>query len=335
MRARPSCCSATTLNVQGQYNYTTLSVPGAADTYAYGISGNNIVGACNGGDEAFSYNRANGNYFTFSVPGAVDTYLRHFRHQHRGILLDWKHWQRIYLQCGATYPYTILGGVPEPGSCPYGISGTNIVVAYWNGSNNEGLLYNGNTYVILPLINGWAPTPYAISGTNIVGDYFIGSSPQGFLYNGSNYTIISVPGAEYTYPHGIDGTKIVGFYYNGSAYQGFLYNGSTFTSLTVPGAEDTYAYGISDNNIVGCYKNSKGVSYGFLATPVPAFSLTATTVEGQLELSVSGPSAPAIVQASTNMVNWVSVFTNTLPFTFTDSAVTTFPSRFYRARISQ
>jgi hypothetical protein len=35
---------ATTFNAQAQYNYTSLSVPGASATYALGISGTNIVG---------------------------------------------------------------------------------------------------------------------------------------------------------------------------------------------------------------------------------------------------------------------------------------------------
>jgi len=31
-------------SVQGSYTYTTLDVPGASSTHAYGIDGNNIVG---------------------------------------------------------------------------------------------------------------------------------------------------------------------------------------------------------------------------------------------------------------------------------------------------
>ena len=32
-------------SVQGSYTYTTLDVPGASNTYAYGIDGGNIVGS--------------------------------------------------------------------------------------------------------------------------------------------------------------------------------------------------------------------------------------------------------------------------------------------------
>ena len=37
------------------------------------------------------------------------------------------------------------------------------------------------------------------------------------------------------------------------------------------------------------------------------------------------------VQASTNLVNWVSVQTNTAPFTFVDTNIAAYSKRFYRA----
>ena len=53
---------------------------------------------------------------------------------------------------------------------------------------------------------------------------------------------------------------------------------------------------------------------------------------GKFVLSVSSPSSyPAIIQASTNLVNWVNISTNTPPFIFTDTITPAFPYRFYRA----
>ena len=62
------------MNVQAQYNYTTLSVPGAANTWALGISGNNVVGTyLNGGShQGFLYNGSS--YTTLTVPGATWTW---------------------------------------------------------------------------------------------------------------------------------------------------------------------------------------------------------------------------------------------------------------------
>jgi hypothetical protein len=38
-----------------------------------------------------------------------------------------------------------------------------------------------------------------------------------------------------------------------------------------------------------------------------------------------------VVQASSNLTDWVSVFTNTSPFTFVDSNANQFPQRFFRS----
>ena len=67
---------ATTFNAQAQYNYTSLSVPGASATYALGISGTNIVGYydyVNGGNcYGFLYNGSSYNT-NLNVPGAAFT----------------------------------------------------------------------------------------------------------------------------------------------------------------------------------------------------------------------------------------------------------------------
>ncbi|HTV40590.1 MAG TPA: hypothetical protein VMF08_08445 [Candidatus Sulfotelmatobacter sp.] len=49
-------------------------------------------------------------------------------------------------------------------------------------------------------------------------------------------------------------------------------------------------------------------------------------------VTVTSPASATVVQASTNLVNWVAVFTNTPPFTFTDS-ISQFPHRFYRVAV--
>ena len=52
---------------------------------------------------------------------------------------------------------------------------------------------------------------------------------------------------------------------------------------------------------------------------------------GTFRLTITSPSYSTIIQASTNLVNWVPVYTNMPPFTFTDSNVSSYPYRFYRA----
>jgi hypothetical protein len=62
------------MNAQAQYTYTTLSVPGAVSTYAYGISGNNIVGWYRVGSTHNGFLYDGRSYNTFAVPGAQGTY---------------------------------------------------------------------------------------------------------------------------------------------------------------------------------------------------------------------------------------------------------------------
>ena len=73
-----------------------------------------------------------------------------------------------------------------------------------------------------------------------------------------------------------------------------------------------------------------------LPLPLPPlltnFSLPGLT--NGFQLTVNGDSSfPTIVQASTNLVNWVNLFTSTPPFIYTNFGTTNYPMRFYRAVI--
>ena len=58
----------------------------------------------------------------------------------------------------------------------------------------------------------------------------------------------------------------------------------------------------------------------------------ATRAAGQYALIVAGvPGYNYVVQASTDLVNWVPVQTNTAPFTFVDTNASQFGQRFYRS----
>lgn len=71
------------------------------------------------------------------------------------------------------------------------------------------------------------------------------------------------------------------------------------------------------------------------STP-PQFTGNLTSTNGTFQLTVGGQSGQSyIIQASTNLVNWVSIYTNPppyiAPFTFTDANASNYPTRFYRA----
>lgn len=66
--------------------------------------------------------------------------------------------------------------------------------------------------------------------------------------------------------------------------------------------------------------------------PVPPVLSGFSFGTGGFRLTVTGDSNyPTIVQASTNLINWVSIYTNTPTFTFTNLVSPNYPMRFYRA----
>jgi uncharacterized repeat protein (TIGR01451 family) len=71
----------------------------------------------------------------------------------------------------------------------------------------------------------------------------------------------------------------------------------------------------------------------------PQLSGGSVGANGIFQMTVTGSAVQTIIQTSTNLVNWVPIFTNSSPFTspfvFTDPAATNYPYRFYRAITAQ
>lgn len=104
------------------------------------------------------------------------------------------------------------------------------------------------------------------------------------------------------------------------------------------------------NNLLGSYSNAVAVTSGttdpnpdddaavavvnvVVLTP-PAFA-SVTFSGGQPTITVTNASGAVsvIIQASTNLVSWLPIYTNTTPFSFTDLNATNYLFRFYRAVI--
>ncbi|HEV2694839.1 MAG TPA: fibronectin type III domain-containing protein [Verrucomicrobiae bacterium] len=119
----------------------------------------------------------------------------------------------------------------------------------------------------------------------------------------------------------------------------------------------TASHSYATTNIIGAATNTtisslvEGRTYYFAATtydsagnesafssetsytvPVPPVALGAPARAGsQFSFSVSGATGSQyVVQASTNLVNWVSLQTNTAPFMFVDTKAACFSQRYYR-----
>jgi uncharacterized repeat protein (TIGR01451 family) len=66
--------------------------------------------------------------------------------------------------------------------------------------------------------------------------------------------------------------------------------------------------------------------------PAPLLSAIVSGSGGGFQLTITNaPGQSVIIQASTNLLSWISILTNTEPFTFTNFDSTNFPTRFYRA----
>jgi hypothetical protein len=100
----------------------------------------------------------------------------------------------------------------------------------------------------------------------------------------------------------------------------------TFGSVTTNQA-GTYSVAVS--NAAGSTNSTASLT---VCATVAATLTSAAHASGQFALTVSGVSGyQYVVQASTNMVSWVPLQTNTAPFTFVDTNASQFGRRFYRS----
>jgi hypothetical protein len=96
-------------------------------------------------------------------------------------------------------------------------------------------------------------------------------------------------------------------------------NGSgNIYEFTPDGAESTFALGLDHPDYMAFQ-------------PVPELAAVVTNGVFQVAVSMPSPYYSTIIQASTNLVNWVNIYTNTPPFTFTNSTAKTLRQCFYRA----
>jgi hypothetical protein len=152
------------------------------------------------------------------------------------------------------------------------------------------------------------------------GDLFVADQGQnpgyGVIYEftnnagtlGTNSTIFA---------SGLDQPWGLAFDSAGDLFEADQFSGNIY-EFTPDGTQITFASGLD---------YPEGVSFA----PAPELMAVATNRGFQLTVSMPSPYLSSIVQASTNLVNWCNIYTNTPPFTFTDSTSSAYPYRFYRA----
>jgi len=133
-----------------------------------------------------------------------------------------------------------------------------------------------------------------------------------------------------------NGPDVAGYkIYYGTASQSYtaaVVVGNTNTG-TVTGlvAGTTYYFAATSYNGAGAESPySDEVSYTVPALPAQLNAVVSSG--GQFSFMVSGATGQMyVVQSSSNLLDWVSVMSNTAPFVFVDSNAAGFNQRFYRA----
>ena len=191
------------------------------------------------------------------------------------------------------------------------------------GNLFEADAYSGNIYKFTPtgvkstFASGlWEPFGLAF---NSAGHLFVAEYASGNIYE---YT---QSGTKSTFASGLDCP--VGLAFNTT--------GDLFVAQRGAGGGQyaTYIMKISPSGGTNVFGKSMILPWGVAFPPLPP-NIQAANSGSNLLISVSMPSPyySTLLQASTNLVNWVNVNTNTPSFIFTDS-IASFPHRFYRASV--
>jgi len=108
--------------------------------------------------------------------------------------------------------------------------------------------------------------------------------------------------------------------------------GATDATLTLTNVTTDLAglYGVTVTNLAGLASTSATLSVYTSAAAVLT-TPPGLTSDG-FQFTITGvPGFNYVVEASTNLADWVPLFTNTSPFTFVDGGASNFPARYYRS----
>lgn len=260
------------------YTYTTIDVPGASDTFVFGVNdAGQMVGHYYDASGQHGFSLSGGSFSTIDFPGASVTVANgindtgqtvgYYRDgsMYRGFLLTSGSFSTIdYPGAEATFVFKIndtgqivgwyddwVSGVPSSG-VPHGFSLT------------------GSSFSTIDFPGALDTHAYGINDTGqIVGEYGDVSGDHGYLLTGGSFSAFNFPGASLTEALGINDTgQIVGWYEDTIGRHGFSLIGGSFSTIDFPGATSTFAHGVNDNGkIVGFYEDASGF-HGFVATSV-------------------------------------------------------------------
>jgi hypothetical protein len=192
----------------------------------------------------------------------------------------------------------------------------DLLVAEWGDSTNIYEFSPSGVQSIFASVT-WAwpvhspPFPLALAFDD-VGDLFVGNDTDPT----QSIVEFTLSGGQSNFVSGLQSPVGLAFDSKGNLFAADEGSGTIY-EFKPDGTKSTFASGLS--------------RLGTLAfQPVPVLAEVNTNSTFQLNVTMPSPYYSTIIQYSSNMVSWVNVYTNTPPFTFTNS-LTTSPSCFYRA----
>jgi pectate lyase len=165
----------------------------------------------------------------------------------------------------------------------------------------------------------WLVTSYPASAPVIIADPQSQTVTSG---GGVTFTVVASGSAPLSYQ----------WYFNTNT----LLANATNTSLTLANLQATNAgaYYVVVTNSAGTAGSAQAILTVSAGVPTPPQLSEPGYADGSFSLTASGESGQyGIVQASTNFVDWTSLFTNQLPFTWSDAGASNFNQRFYRVQV--
>ena len=104
----------------------------------------------------------------------------------------------------------------------------------------------------------------------------------------------------------------------------------TSTSISGIVSGNTYYFAATSYNAAG-WESSYSPEISYTVPVVNAAQVSIASTSGGIKISVNGTAAsPYVIMASTNLINWVALATNTSPFVFTDAGSSNYSRRFYQ-----
>jgi hypothetical protein len=222
---------------------------------------------------------------------------------------------------GGTATFTVQAAGTPPLNYQWSFDGTNILGAtnMTLTLNNVQLSQAGNYAVTVTNLYG------SVLSSNVVLTVLV---PPSITTQPSGCT--NVVGATAGFSVVADGTEPLSYQWQ---FNNTNLDGATNATLILNNVtmDQAGAYSVTITNIAGGVISSNAVLsvYATAAATLNAFSFSG---DNGFQFQVAGvPGFNYAVQESTNLIDWVSLFTNTSPFSFTDTNTVSLPQQFYRA----